>query len=281
MTPAQAALLSVLAAPAGEPLGPLPATMLAAAHPGDETAGAGSRLPRLASARFVCVTDGAPGNGEDASRHGFTPEEYARARRLELQTVLVRCGIAPSRLAYLDAPDQQAPQMLARLARQLAGRMVDEGTQVVLTQPYEGGHPDHDATAFVVHAAAALLRARRDRAPDIVEMASWHRGPDGARTCGFLARADAGGEKVLTVTLTPQEQHLKSDLIASFATQQQALRSFPLDCEAFRPAPRYDFLAPPHPGPLHYEHYAWGMRGERFRALAADALAELGLQGRT
>ena len=29
---------------------------------------------------------------------------------------------------------------------------------------------------------------------------------------------------------------------------------------------------------MHYENYPWGMTGERFRALAAGALRELGLE---
>jgi N-acetylglucosamine malate deacetylase 2 len=280
VTPAQAALLSVLAAPAGAVPGALPATMVVTAHPGDETVGAGSRLPRLAAARFVCVTDGAPRNGEDASRYGFTPDEYARARRLELQTVLVRCGIAPSRLDSLHAPDQQASLMLAPLARQLARRMAEEGTQVVLTQPYEGGHPDHDATAFVVHSAAALLRAQGRRAPAIVEMASYYRWNERVRACSFLPSTGNGGDEAVLIALTREEQQFKADLMASFATQQEALRACPRDREGFRPAPRYDFRAPPHPGKLHYEHQPWAMSGERFRALAAQALAELGLEDR-
>lgn len=275
MTPAQAALLAVLSAPAGAPLPRLPATMVVAAHPDDETVGAGSRLPRLAQARFVCVTDGAPRDGKDGSRHGLTPEEYARARRLELQTVLVRCGIATSRLGYLDAPDQQAALLLAPLARQLAEGMRDEGTEVILTQPYEGEHPDHDATAFVVHAAVALLQASGGDAPAIVEMASCGR----TRAWGFLP-SPQGGDDAVMVKLTAEEQRFKADLIASFVTQQDTLRHFPLDREGFRPAPRYDFLAPPHAGPLPYEDRAWGMRGERFRTLAREALAQLGLAPR-
>ena len=277
MTPAQAALLAVLGTPAGAPLPSLPATLLVAAHPDDETVGAGSRLPRLADARFVCITDGAPRNGEDASRHGFTPEEYARARRLELETVLVRCGIAPRRLSWLDASDQQASLQLAPLARALAERMREFGTEVVLTQPYEGGHPDHDATAFVVHAAVALLQAGGAAAPGIVEMASYHRGPDGVRVCGFMPGSGAGAS--VRVALTPGEQQFKADLIACFVTQRQTLSGFPVDAEAWRAAPRYDFRAPPHPGKLRYEHYPWGMDGERFRALAGEALAQLGLEG--
>jgi N-acetylglucosamine malate deacetylase 2 len=277
---AEAALLAVLGTRAGRELPALPPTMLVAAHPDDETVGAGSRLPRLAQAHFVCVTDGAPRTGEDASRHGFTPAQYAQARRRELEAVLARCGIGAGRLLSLDCPDQQASLMLAASSERLAGLFADHGTQAVLTQSYEGGHPDHDATAFIVHAAAALLRARGRPAPAIVEMASYHRGPDGVRTCGFLPPPAGSESPPVMVSLTPQEEQLKADLIACFTTQRETLRGWPLQAEGFRPAPRYDFTGPPHAGKLHYEHYPWGMSGERFRSLAQEAMQQLGLEGR-
>lgn len=279
MSPAQAALLAVLGAPAGQATGGVPATMVVGAHPDDETVGVGSRMPRLAHARFVCVTDGAPRNGHDASRHGLTPQQYAQARRRELEAVFARCGIPAQRLHSLDCPDQQASMQLAPLARALADLMAADGTAVVLTQPYEGGHPDHDATAFAVHAAVALLRARGATAPAIVEMASYHRGPDGVRTCAFLPLPDGGDDGAMMLSLSPEEQRFKSELIAGFTTQSETLRGFPVDAEGFRPAPRYEFRAPPHPGKLHYENYPWGMSGERFRELAREAMAQLGLEG--
>lgn len=275
MRPAQAALLELLAAPEDAPLPPLPATMVVMAHPDDETVGAGSRLPRLAQAQFTCVTDGAPRDGEDAARLALTPADYARERRLELQTVLVRCGIPPGHLRILECADQQAALQLAPLARQLADLFAEYRIAAVLTHAYEGGHPDHDATAFAVHAAAALLRARGATEPGIVEMASYHRGPEGLRTCSFLP-APEGDVPVTTLQLTAAERERKADLVASYATQAQTLRSLALDCEAFRPAPRYDFRQPPHPGTLNYELHPWGMTGEGFRKLAAEALTELG-----
>src|SRR6185437_9724842 len=41
----------------------------------------------------------------------------------------------------------------------------------VFTHAYEGGHPDHDAVAFAVHAACRLS----DIPPAIVEMPYYHR----------------------------------------------------------------------------------------------------------
>lgn len=275
MNAAAAALLAVLA-PAQDARSHLPRTMLVAAHPDDETVGAGSRLPRLASAQFVCVTDGAPRDGGDAARHGLTPEAYAQARRVELQAVLALCGIGVDRLVHLDCPDQQAALNLASLARQLAQLWREHATEAVLTQPYEGGHPDHDATAFAVHAAVRVMRRDGQPAPALVEMAGYHRGPDGRLACAFLPDATCDGDAV-TIRLSPEEQAFKQRLIARFTTQAETLRGFPVDVERFRPAPHYDFTRPPHEGRLHYEHYPWGMTGKRFRALAGEALRELGL----
>ncbi len=273
-----AALLARLGAPSLAEAPPLPRTIVVVAHPDDETVSAGSRLPRLARARFVYVTDGAPRDGLDAACHGFTPAEYAAARGRELEAVLALCGIGAERVLRLECPDQQASLRLAQLAARLAELFVQSRTEAVLTQSYEGGHPDHDATAFAVHAAAALLGARGEAAPGVVEMALYHRGPGGGQACVFLPDAHADADAV-TVRLTPDEQRHKNALLACFATQRETLRNFPLDIERFRPAPRYDFRRPPHEGKLNYEQHPWGMDGARFRSLAAEAMAQLRLEG--
>jgi N-acetylglucosamine malate deacetylase 2 len=270
------ALLAALGAASDEAIPALPPVMVVAAHPDDETVGAASRLPRLAGAHFLYVTDGAPRDGRDAAKHGQSPEGYAQLRRGELQSALALCGIDFQQVLQLGCPDQQASLRLAQLAREVAQAMSEFGAQAVLTQPYEGGHPDHDATAFAVHAGAALLRSGGRAAPEIVEMSSYHMGPQGLRAGEFLPDAAVDGATVV-VRLDPQEQQRKRAVLACFVTQQQTLAQVPLDQERFRPAPRYDFTQPPHAGRLFYEAHDWGMTGERFRRLAAQALAELEL----
>jgi N-acetylglucosamine malate deacetylase 2 len=273
------ALMAVLGAPNADHLEPLPRTMVVVAHPDDETVGAGSRLPRLAQAQFAYVTDGAPRDGLDASRHGYTPAEYAQARRREIEAALALCGVSSRQVLGLECPDQQAALNLAELAEKLAQQFAQRRVEAVLTHSYEGGHPDHDAAAFVAHAAAALMSARGQARPELVEMAMFHLGPDGVRALEFLpdANADTG---MATIQLTPEEQTRKRALLACFATQRETLKGLPMEVERFRPAPRYDFAAPPHEGKLLYECHPWGMTGERFRALAAQALKELALEGR-
>lgn len=273
---AAATLLAALAAPDGAGL-PVPRTMLVGAHPDDEAAGAGSRLERLSDAWFVCVTDGAPRDGKDAAQHGLSPPEYAATRRRELETALARCGVAASQVIGLNCPDQQAALEMVPLAPRLADLIVQHRIEVVLTHPYEGGHPDHDATAFIVHAAVALARSR-GHAADVVEWTSYHRGPDGGLVSAFLPRPEVDGQSI-TLPLSPAERQRKLAVIACHVTQRVTLKNLPTDTERFRPAPRYDFRRPPHDWKLHYEHHPWGMTGERFRELAAQALAQLQLEG--
>lgn len=272
MSPAQRLLLRL-----GGGDSAAPRTMLVGAHPDDETVGAGARLDRLRDAQFVCVTDGAPRDGQDASTHGLTPEAYAQRRRAELEAALALCGIPASQLTMLGCPDQQASLDMAPLALRVAELLRQHAIETVLTHPYEGGHPDHDATAFIVHAAAALVRQRGGAAPGILEWTSYHRNEDGALTNEFLP-SPAVDAHAVSFALLPAERDRKQAIIDCHATQRETLSHLPLDVERYRSAPAYDFTQPPHAWKLNYEHYPWGMTGERFRQLATDALAELGLE---
>jgi LmbE family N-acetylglucosaminyl deacetylase len=251
--------------------------LVVVAHPDDETVGAGSRLPLLRSARFVYATDGAPGDGLDAARHGLSIDAYREVRRRERAAALALCGIGEGQVVELGCPDQQAARRLPLLAMRLADLFTAERPHAVLTHPCEGGHPDHDATAFAVHAARQWLRQRGQAAPDLVEMASYHRGEHGLRSGAFLPHA-AVDQATGTVVLDSRARAFKQALLDCHGTQRETLRQFPLDRECFRPAPPYDFGQAPHAGPLFYEEHGWGVGGEEFRALALQACGELGLE---
>ncbi|HET6568625.1 MAG TPA: PIG-L family deacetylase [Rhodothermales bacterium] len=253
-----------------------PRVAVVSAHPDDEVIGAGSRLPRLRDVIVVQVTDGAPRNEQDAQAAGFgSREAYARARREELVSALGLAGIGAEQTREVGLVDQEASHHLAELAWTLAHLFRRERPEVVVTHPYEGGHPDHDATAFAVHAARGLLGRRGEAAPVVVEMASYHNSAGSMATCTFLPN----GSGEVTLDLEDGERALKERMMACFTSQQETLRGFPRDREAFRLAPGYDFSRPPHEGVLLYEMFDWGLTGEQWRSLAEAAGRELKVEG--
>ena len=174
----------------------------------------------------------------------------------------------------LSCPDQQASFRMGGLARMLCGIFRELQPEFVWTHPYEGGHPDHDATAFAVHAAVTVLRKADEREPTILEFASYHRGPQGMETGQFL---DTRGKRVYEHTLEDEEQSAKKKLFDCYVSQAHVLQYFPVAEEPVRTAPPYDFGKPPHAGDLYYEGFAWGVNGAQWRSLAKDAERELGL----
>jgi LmbE family N-acetylglucosaminyl deacetylase len=232
---------------------------LVVAHPDDETIAAGASLHLLPRLLLVHVTDGAPRTLADVAAAGFdVPADYAAARRRELVAALNAAGATPE-LVELGIVDQEASFHMPALARALSRLFDAHGIEAVLTHAYEGGHPDHDATAFAVHAAAGHR--------PVLEFAGYHADPAGALLTGcFLP-----GPTPTVIMLTDAERARKRALFDCFRTQARTLKAFGTDQELFRPAPAHDFTEPPCPGRLNYEHWGWSMTGARWRILARDA----------
>lgn len=244
------------------------------AHADDETLGLGAQLPRLPGITIVHVTDGAPRNLYDASRKGFaTAEAYASARQRELEGAVALAGVPRSSLANLGIADQDAAFNLVSLAGDIADLIAERGVEVVFTHAYEGGHPDHDATAFAVDAAARLVAARdRERHPLVVEMPSYRAGPQGLINQIFSPDPRA---PELTLWLGEEERALKRRMYEAHGSQADVLARFPIGVERFRAVAAQDFSMLPNDGNLHYERQNWGLTGERWLELVAEARAAL------
>jgi LmbE family N-acetylglucosaminyl deacetylase len=247
---------------------PFPRTLIVAAHPDDETAGVGSRLGRFSELTIVHITDGSPLDLRDARANGFTGrEQYAKARREELEAALRYSGVGRRlQMLMLGLVDQRASFHLVELTGLIADCIRSFRPDLVLTHPYEGGHPDHDSCAFAVNRGVRMTGVG-----SVGEFASYHAGANGVIASDFLPRP----EPVFTVELTAEERALKEHMMDSFQTQRATLAIFSREVERYRPAPVYEFRLPPHAGHLFYENFDWGMTGSRFCDLAQRALEEL------
>jgi LmbE family N-acetylglucosaminyl deacetylase len=247
--------------------------LILAAHPDDETLGASWLLCRLRHATVVHVTDGAPLDPQ--LRPPAVPggrEDYARLRADEARQALALAGVPPAQIRCLGLVDQEAVHELAPLARAVGALIAALAPAAVLVQPYEGGHPDHDACAFAARAAVAACAGTP---PALLEMTSYHRQDGTLRAGSFLDVP--GAPAALRVDLSAEDRARKSRMLACYRSQAAVLAGLGVQDELLRAAPGYDFRRRPHPGPVHYETLGWPMTADAFCRCASRALAELGL----
>ena len=249
------------------------------AHPADEVVGAGCLISKLANVTILHTTDGAPRDTQDAKAAGFKePSEYAEARRAECLAALAIAHVPEERVVELAVPDHSAVQCLADLTKRITHFLKRSRPDIVITHPYEGGHPDHDATAFAVHAALRLLKEDGYEPPVLFEMALHPSDDFKAKLPEFLPGIK---RETTTLMLDDRAQKLKKQMFACFETQRQSLEVSPVGSEKFRKPSSYDFTSPPGHGKLHYENFAWAPSQQEWQSLVRKALADLFPQPRT
>ncbi|MEX2280860.1 MAG: PIG-L deacetylase family protein [Gemmatimonadota bacterium] len=254
--------------------------LIVTAHQDDETIGAGARLAHLNDVTIAHVTDGAPRDDREAWRHGFsTRDEYEEARWTELYNALDLVGVCRERLIHLGFADGEASWNLVDVCLRVTELIDAVQPDVVLTHPYEGGHTDHDATAFAVHLACGILRREGVTPPAVFELTSYHSRNGRKVVQDFIphGRADIDQRVLL---LNGEELQLKQQMLGCFETQRHIINKLNPAVERFRPAPRYLFSEPPHPGLLNYERYGDQFKGSRWRTQAEDALKVLRVRQR-
>ncbi|AFM27234.1 PIG-L deacetylase family protein [Desulfomonile tiedjei] len=247
--------------------------LIVAAHPDDETVGAGSLMPTFRRLSIVHVTDGAPRDMKDAFHAGYCSRSgYANARRMELFQALRLARGESLDCSCLGYVDQEAAFNLSEITRKVLDIVETVRPDLVLSHSYEGGHPDHDSTAFGIHMALRMLKHNDGYGPTLIEFPSYNNHSGHA---SFLEFLPVPGFQELVKTLSPAELEKKRRMVESFVSQKSFLKVFPLQLERFRFAPGYDFNVPPHQGKLYYENHDWGVNGKTWRALAKKACLKL------
>jgi N-acetylglucosamine malate deacetylase 2 len=251
--------------------------LLLVAHPDDETIGASAVVPRISDCTVTYLTDGAPLDPQfwSPTTKG-SRADYASTRWREALSALALVGVPPARIHWLGGLDQDAISDLPNLIARFTDLLRQLQPQVVITHPYEGGHPDHDAASLVVRAAIKLLQRDQEDTPELLEMTSYHARGGDCEVGEFLNRqGHSGGE--LKMILSPQERIRKQRMLACYDSQRIVLENLHSNVERLRIAPNYDFTRPPHPGKLWYECLGWPISGAYWRRLAAGTVAQLSL----
>lgn len=244
-------------------------TLVLVAHPDDECIAFGALLQRMREPVVVFATNGSPQDPYFWQQYG-SREAYAGLRREEAFASMHAAGVKdviflPDMPGGEDLVDQELFRHLrpayALLAELVRRRMV----QALLTLAYEGGHPDHDACAFL----SAQL-AKRFNIP-CWEAPLYHRLPEGG---GVFQSFMGDSSDAVEVKPTPVEQERKRTMCMAYPSQGDFLSRFEVVKEHIRPQPAYDFSKPPHDGKTNYEVWQWSMTAQQVCAAFADFLQE-------
>lgn len=229
------------------------------AHPDDETLCASTLMRRARNLTLIHLTDGAPMDGFDAARAGFsTADAYAAGRRKELDQALGALGVQPRMRSRYALPDQDTifhlPGLIALIREDLAD------CAAVVTHAYEGGHPDHDTAALAVRLACTGTELIR------LEFAGYHARDGLAATGRFHPDPDAPEREVMAADA---DRAARAEALACFASQAGTLRNLAFARERLRLAPDYDFDLPPPPGEALYDEWDLSLTSTEWRAVAA------------
>ena len=271
---ARFAALPGLALPAGR-------TVVVAAHPDDETLGAGGLLHRLAEAgrpaHVVVVTDGAGSHGGSVT---LAPEDLVpmRAREVAAGVAVLSPRSAVTTLGFPDGGTREHREAVAAALRAAVG---DE-PPAVLVAPWRGdGHRDHRVVGEVCAELAAATGALLLEYPVWL----WHWAtPDHADVPWDRLRALPLADRDLTAKRRALAQHVTQTQPWSAAPEDAAplhpefLRNFDRDVEPFVVADDLPGGVPPEYFAAKYErrddpwHLASRWYEERKRALTLAAL---------
>jgi LmbE family N-acetylglucosaminyl deacetylase len=194
-----------------------PASLLVlAAHPDDESLGAGGVIARLADAGWqVEVVVATDGEGSHPGSPTLGPGALAALRRREADDAAARLG-SGIRVHHLGLPDGRLETCEDELVERLVDLIGDDGAQHTLLAPWRHDpHTDHRAAGRAARQAAHRTDGQLLEYP----IWAWHQ----------LLPADLPWERALRVELTDDERRRKADAIAAHASQVRPLSDDPRD----------------------------------------------------
>ena len=186
-----------------------------AAHPDDETLGAGILLHRLhclgADLRIVFTTNG---RGMGWS-HPTQQQATSRLRLRESQSALKTLGIPADSVNMLGFPDRGLHRYLPSAWNDISQLLNQVRPHFVLTHGLEGGHRDHDVTSLVVQLAATAQDV------SVLEWAEYSR--DYPLSCPVIGFPKLGAANPsFNLIMTDEEWRLKASALQAYQSQSES-----------------------------------------------------------
>jgi LmbE family N-acetylglucosaminyl deacetylase len=231
----------------GTTLSAPPRILILAPHPDDEIVACGiaARRARSEGARLsvLYLTTGVPPRELLWHWRRRSRDAHVARRCDEALAASTLFGFEPA--GFLDIASRQLLQHLDQATAAVDRALGATSAQCLWVTAFEGAHQDHDA-------ANAIAASFRDRMP-VWEFAAYNFSDGKVCSNRFI---DARGG-VIELKLNREEAALKRRALALYASERGNLAHIKIREEAYRPLPRHDYTAPPHPGKLFRERFQW------------------------
>ncbi|KQQ93250.1 hypothetical protein ASF62_16175 [Leifsonia sp. Leaf325] len=172
---------------------PIEHLVVLAAHPDDETLGAGGLIESVArdGARITIVV-ATDGEGSHPASPTHTPWQLSRIRRREMRKAIDHLA-ADAVIHHCEIPDGQLLDHVDKAADCLVKLITDVGLPATIASPWSGdGHKDHRAAAAAARSAAEATGSELLEYP--IWMWHWGRPDDDSLPWGDMVAVDLDSE---------------------------------------------------------------------------------------
>jgi LmbE family N-acetylglucosaminyl deacetylase len=206
-----------------------------AAHQDDEVLGLGLTLARHRShgdrVTVVFTTNGAGGSWKESNT---VKRAVSAARFKEACAALAVISIDAAEIVCLGFPDGGLHRYIPEARADIATLIRAIAPHTIYVHAMEGGHRDHDVTAFVVQAVSARLRIE-----PVFEWAEYNSEAPGGQPISDARFASDPYVPDFECAPTPFDQSeftSKQQMLARYASQAASIRYYPFRSEILRKA---------------------------------------------
>jgi LmbE family N-acetylglucosaminyl deacetylase len=206
-----------------------------AAHQDDEVLGLGLTLVKHRSrgdrVTVVFTTNGAGPNWQESCA---IKQAVSATRFKEACDALAIIGIDPAEIVCLGFPDGGLHRYIPEASKDIAALIRAIVPHTIYVHAIEGGHRDHDVTAFVVQEVSARLRIS-----PVFEWAEYNSEAPGGQPISDARFASDPYVPDFECAPTPFDQSeftSKQQMLAKYASQAVSIRYYPFRSEILRRA---------------------------------------------